>query len=534
MFFQAILRQFFPTWDSFKKHSEVIFFACGLTAPRRNLVDCVYETLLQEFKTRTPKKHSGDYFPTDYLKLLGQEVLDLNPLNNNLLNLIDLFGDYFQAARDIVISAPSRFYVFWDCKDIRLGDAMPDIRVNSSVNYCSSAVPIAECIIRVWDCNVIKILKVLENIAKFQKVEAVELIMSGVKMTARKKKKSEEEEDNTDDDESDDDYLPPELKEWSKSKNPFSFVDDDFDVEDLLDIDEETEDDDEETDEDVPTPPLSRLMFSKNIRVVWITSCRLLRSVFKHIVLQLDGCSQLRELDLSYTKKVPVEIGKVLGTLTNLRKISMSSCKLKPVVCCAVMSGLCKCKKLVHVNLSFNVLTNCLERLVDADGNPPEFCDLEHLELGGVQVGNSDIMVLSKVLHKSSKLRFLNLSDSCLADSMKDILDCSGYPCMKTLFIARAELNKNDLVSLRTAGRADKLTHVSTISLTGNNLRGCMHDLLGKSGPTPFPSLTDLQLEDTKLTARDEEILSRRLPDRRTTPDLEELSFPISSESKLK
>ena len=127
------------------------------------------------------------------------------------------------------------------------------------------------------------------------------------------------------------------MKEWSKSKNPFSFVDDDFDVEDLLDIDEETEDDDEETDEDVPTPPLSGLMFSKNIRVVWITSCRLLRSVFKHIALQLDGCSQLRELDLSYTKKVPVEIGKVLGTLTNLRKLGMSSCKLKPDVGCAVM-----------------------------------------------------------------------------------------------------------------------------------------------------------------------------------------------------
>ena len=100
----------------------------------------------------------------------------------------------------------------------------------------------------------------------------------------------------------DDDYLPPELKEWDKPKNPYSPID--FDVEDLLlDIDDETGDEEEETDESDPTIPLNGLRFSRNVRIVWITSCRLLPSVFKHLVLQLDGCSQLVELDLSCTKK---------------------------------------------------------------------------------------------------------------------------------------------------------------------------------------------------------------------------------------
>ena len=113
---------------------------------------------------------------------------------------------------------------------------------------------------------------------------------------------------------------------------------------------------------------------------------------------------------------------------------------------------------------------------MDADGNPPEFCDLEHLDLGEVHLRSPDVMILSKVLHKSYKLRFLNLSQNCLADSMKDILDCSGYPCLKTLFIARAELNRNDLVSLRTADLAGKLPNVSTMSVSDNNLRNCMHE----------------------------------------------------------
>ena len=208
----------------------------------------------------------------------------------------------------------------------------------------------------------------------------------------------------------------------------------------------------------------------------------------------------------------------------------MSCCKLKHDVGCAVMSGLGKCQKLVVVELNFNVLTKCLDRLVDADGNPPDFFDLEYLDMGGAQLCNSDVMIMSQVLQRSNKLRVLNLSENHLADSMKDILDCNGYPCLKTLFLAKAELKKNDLVSLRAAGRAGKLMNVSTMSLTGNNLTGCIHDLLGKSGPVPFPSLTDLQLEDTNLNTKDEEILTRRLPNRRTTPDLEELSFPISSE----
>ena len=193
-FFQATLHQFFPTWDSFKKHADVIFFACGLTSPRRTLVDCVYQTLLQELKTRTPKQHQVGYFPTDFLKLLGEEVLEFNPLNNNLMNLVDLSGDYFEPARDIVVYAPSRFFVFWDW----IGNAMPDVQVNSSVNSSSSVVPPAECMIRVWDCNVIKVLNAIEKIAQFQKVEAVELIMSSVKMIDRKKKENEEFE--TDDD----------------------------------------------------------------------------------------------------------------------------------------------------------------------------------------------------------------------------------------------------------------------------------------------------------------------------------------------
>ena len=520
--FQATVHHFFPTWDSFKQHADVIFFACGLTSSEGTIVDCVYQTLIREFKTRIPTKHQVGYFPKEFLKLLGQEVLQFHPLNNNLINLVDLFETYFEPARDIIVSAPSRFYVFWDS----LGNAMPDVQVCSSVNYYSSVVLPAECMIRVMDCNIIKVLNVIEKITQFQKVEAVELIMSSVKMTKRKKKKNAEEEEEfetDDDDDSDDVYIPP---DWNKPKNLYS---PDFDVEDLLptDSDEETEDEDEETDESGQALPLNGLRFSKNARIVWITSCRLLPSVFKHIVLQLDGCSQLKELDLSCTKKVPVEIGRVLGTLTNLRNLRMSCCKLKHDVGCAVMSGLGKCQKLVNVELDFNVLTKCLCKLVDTDGDPPEFCDLEYLDMGGAQLCSDDERILSEVLQKSTKLQYLNLSQNCLADSIKDILDCNGYPCLKTLFLDKAELQKNDLVSLSAAGCAGKLMNLSRVSLSDNNLTGYMHDILGKSGPNPFPLLTDLQLEDTNLNARDEEILTRRLPNRQTTPDLEEISSPL-------
>ena len=49
-----------------------------------------------------------------------------------------------------------------------------------------------------------------------------------------------------------------------------------------------------------------------------------------------------------------------------------------------------------------------------------------------------------------------------------------------------------------------------------------MYDLLGQSGPNPFPSLTKLGLSGTNLNGRDKAIL-RRLPNWRMTPALEKL-----------
>ena len=166
---------------------------------------------------------------------------------------------------------------------------------------------------------------------------------------------------------------------------------------------------------DLPEPPVFTL--SKSTESLEIISCQLPTETLSHLIQQINGCSALRVLDLSYT-----------------------------------------------------TINGCLYSfLPDPHPGLPDLCELDLMYTG---LNKDDMQHLLSITHKLPKLQFLDLSDNTLTGCLSSFLPDfhPGLPELHELYLECAALNKKDLQHLTYLIQTHKLPGLNILNLNLNRL----------------------------------------------------------------
>ena len=152
-----------------------------------------------------------------------------------------------------------------------------------------------------------------------------------------------------------------------------------------------------------------------------------------------------------------------------------------------------KFPKLSILDLSGNILTNCLQNLLECISS-----DLERLNLSYTSVSNADVRSLCQANRnkKFPKLRYLNLHGNTLTDCLEELFKCHhGFPSLEKMNLENTDLKTNDVKCLFSALRDGKLP-----KFTPTTLANCLGDILSTAHHQAFPFLENLDFSNRELT----------------------------------
>ena len=434
-----------------KQHQQVIQFACGLADDPHPLLEIVYQHVVQlEMQSKLQTEAEASQFdmfsaselssnaqlvwsrefnntpPSSFIQKIWTQFtgpVNIEPLNNRYINYVK--------PDTKKVHVPSKFYLLCD---VTSHEALV-YDVDSSATHKSKEELIAGCALGINSGDLEGTLKLLHQIQEHQQVEVRNVCMVDVNM-----KKS-------------DDALFSALKIGRKSK------------------------------------------------FVRIVNCALLPSFYKHLIQELADCTKMCHIDLSRTQGTPIELGKVLSTMETLTYLDLTENHMSCKVSTVVLSALPHCSHLIQLNLGGNSLTNCIEKLC-SEKDRITFPCLESLRLDDTGLSTEDVINLARITH-GSKLKLLNISNNCISDCLKHVLSGAHYPNLEHLQMVNCQLGKTDVASLSRAADEGKVPKLKILDLTENTLTSCIGDLMGDASHMGFGCLEELLLKKTRLCAAD-------------------------------
>ena len=192
---------------------------------------------------------------------------------------------------------------------------------------------------------------------------------------------------------------------------------------------------------------LSGTVFTK-LRYLGFRKTKLSRNEIKSIasVVQSGKCPPLEHLNLSRNRHTDCLQNLLDMDYPALNKLSISNASPSAndinILCKAAREG--RLPKLTSLDLSQNVLTNYVCELLCVD-----FPSLEYLEVDNTELCKVDIKSLSAAVREGrlQNIESVNLSGNILMDCMKHLLEHDhGLPQLEFLFINNTQLSRDDLV----------------------------------------------------------------------------------------
>ena len=448
---QGHLQQLFPSWNHIRFHQAVIEFAVGLSENPHTLIELICEKLIQFLKTNTLQKEQ-----IMTLKYLSRELngkIAFNLFNNKYIN--------FVTKENSIVAIPSRFYYFQDNSLFRANDSLLDSKdVNYTFNksLLVAPVPAAECVINASTEGLADILKILQEIQKYQPVYV------SVFNVSRKPRNP---------------YRSPE-----RYKETMSLL-------------------------------ASEVKLNEATKIFNAFGCYFTQPAYNHIVQQLKGCKQLNTLVLTEIGPkhamgvMPMNVETTFDNMKSLRFLILENAGISKYSSTLLMASLSNCSNLVDLNLSTNILTDSVAGLFRNCG----FRHLERFALASAELSKQDIKAISIAASegKLPELNMLELSFNSLTDCVEDFIPIEGdsrtlYSTFKLLALRGTELNRRDILSLSKGFMQHRFPALQTLDIGSNNLTGVIGKLLQGAS-----EIENLHLANTNLTMDDLKELSSNL-----------------------
>ena len=136
-----------------------------------------------------------------------------------------------------------------------------------------------------------------------------------------------------------------------------------------------------------------------------------------------------------------------------------------------ILKGLSNYRKLEHMNLTGNTLTDCMVDLLGGDDHPG-FSSLKMLDISDSKLSRDDVMTIAAAScsGKLQKLEHLDLSRNCLTNCVRFLVDSITWPYLEVLIMVNAELIRSDLFCLSAGMSSGKLPKLEDLQLMSNNL----------------------------------------------------------------
>ena len=125
---------------------------------------------------------------------------------------------------------------------------------------------------------------------------------------------------------------------------------------------------------------------------------------------------------------------------------------------------------LTYLDLSYNSLTGCMERLLKQTEGP-NLNFLEELSLAGTQLSKTDVKLLAKALTdgRLCNIKRLNQGENKLTGMIGELFIGKGLPSVQSMKLQCTGLGKKDFLLISDAMKCGKLPNLRSIDLIGNN-----------------------------------------------------------------
>ena len=365
----------------------MIEFAVGLSENPHILIELIFDTLIKFLKTNTLQKEQ-----IMTLKYLNRELdgkISVNLFKNKYIN--------FVTRENSIAAIPSRFYYFQDNSLFPANDNLLDskeVKYAYSKSLLVAPVPAAECVINASTEGLADILKILQEIQKYQPVYVSVFNVS------------------------------------RKPKHPYSSPERYKETMSLL---------------------ASEVKLNKATKIFNAFGCYFTQPAYNHIVQQLKGCKQLDTLVLTEVGRkhavgvMPMNVETTFDNMKSPRFLSLANAGISKHSSTYLMASLSNCVNLMELNLSHNILTNSVTGLFRNCG----FQHLEGLALASTELSKQDMKAISIAAseRKLPQLSMLVLSFNNLTDCLEDFIpieedSLTFYETLKLLSLHGTRLNR--------------------------------------------------------------------------------------------
>ena len=572
----------FPDWDALEEHREVIRFACGIPTASAYILQFVYDLFVD--KHVDCSDGSIDYFCSDseeFLKSLWKETCQeghVDIFHNRYINIMERNefdsdsedssedNDSCVKKKEVRIFVPSLRFIFPCMRDTC--DSTLFTVGNLSKRVQAEGILFADGNDQLYDT-----LKVLKHVSQYQDVFVKVFAISEVDINM-----------TLDDPVGDEDTVDPAilLLEIMETRVHAGNDNDDTSVVHFLELclsvmRSESDpleriqtlnhmvsnapanianDQTLQVMKDAMRPKLNLVnnleisdsvksfckLFTETVRIskfatdVRVEDCLLPPQVMKHLINELRGCNDLRELVLSQVEYND-ELGDILTSISSLETVQLSGSSEK--VSDHLLAGLSRSHLLKILEIYGCTLSDRVSYLF-GNHDHPGFWQLKELTMVDAKLGKVDLKSISTAVTngKLPLLESLNLSCNVLTDCITYLLGNSyqsGFLCLEQLYLLNVELSKNDLDCLAVAVHCDKLPKVEVLDLSCNVLTDILSTLIPLTDHSGFKSLKKLSVMNCKLSSSDvKNVLTAfrfgKLPNLETFNDFPGISHELLSD----
>ena len=245
---------------------------------------------------------------------------------------------------------------------------------------------------------------------------------------------------------------------------------------------------------------IETVIMSRFVTYVHVVDCMLPSQVTKHLIDQLRGCNDLRELVL-YQLEFPDNLGDTMASMSSLEAVRFSGTLEKDN---RLLAGLSHSHMLKILVINGCKLSDQVSYLFGDQGHPG-FRQLVELSLVDTKLRKVDLESISSAVTngKLPLLHHLNLSENTLTDCLSDLFgssDCPGFSLLETLQLENTKLSKEDLIAVFEALRQDKLPILRNIKVLPLNLTDYLDDSLIAAHHPLFPYRKSMILKNCNLS----------------------------------
>ena len=262
-----------------------------------------------------------------------------------------------------------------------------------------------------------------------------------------------------------------------------------------------------------------------------VKDCILPSQVVKHLMDQLRGCNDLRNLVLSQLEFTN-NLCDVIASLPSLESVKLSGTLEKANG--RLLVGLSHSHMLKILVINGCTLSGRVSYLF-GDQDHPGFRQLTCLSMVDTKLYRVDLQSISSAVTngKLPLIDSLNLSNNVLTDCLADLLGDSDQPrflCLTRLYLSSTKLSKGDIKRIAVAVKYCRLPVIDSIDLSDNVLPDIMSTLVGQTDHPGFRSLTKLKATNCKLSVSDVKCVMTalrlgKLPNLKAFRDFPQISY---------